>query len=276
MKYFILILFFFTQMAQAQNKRFIYQYTCIPDSTNTTDIIKDIMFLDVINNKSLFYSRFKFTEDSTSIAEAQKKNFYIPNAPILYRVEKTNGKIFLLTTDYGLGKISVEENRIINWKIDPAKQKIGEYNSQKATADFGGRKWIAWFTTDIPIQDGPYKFSGLPGLIVKMEDVTKSHIYELIGVKNLSKEIEYPDLNSGAKELTLTRKQFEEAFVKYRKDPAAATRQRYIEGKIIDHRDSVGNLRTGADVVRDVEKSSKERLKKDNNIIEIDLLKTIR
>lgn len=34
--------------------------------------------------------------------------------------------------------------------------------TQKATCDFAGRKWIAWFTTEIPIQDGPYKFYGLP------------------------------------------------------------------------------------------------------------------
>ena len=51
-----------------------------------------------------------------------------------------------------------------------------------------GRKWTAWFTTEIPIQDGPYKFRGLPGLIVKIEDETKSHCFALNGIKNLTPE----------------------------------------------------------------------------------------
>ncbi|RQO42505.1 GLPGLI family protein [Chryseobacterium sp. KBW03] len=274
MKYLVFLLLF-TQVVLGQNKRFIYQYTYIPDSTNTA-AVKDLMFLDTANNRSLFYSRMKFAEDSTSIAEAEKKNFYIPNAPILYRVEKMNGKTFFLTNDYGLGKIKVEDNRKITWKIESEKQKIGEYSAQKATTDFGGRKWTAWFTTDIPIQDGPYKFSGLPGLIVKIEDATKNHIYELIGIKNLPKEIPFPDLNSRAKELALTQQKFEESFIKYRKDPAAAIKQLYIEGKIPDQQDGSGRLRTGADVVREVEQQTKERLKKDNNIIEISLLKSVK
>jgi GLPGLI family protein len=274
MKYLVFLLLF-TQVVLGQNKRFIYQYTYIPDSTNTA-AVKDLMFLDTANNRSLFYSRMKFSEDSTSIAEAEKKNFYIPNAPILYRVEKMNGKTFFLTNDYGLGKIKVEDNRKITWKIESEKQKIGEYSAQKATTDFGGRKWTAWFTTDIPIQDGPYKFSGLPGLIVKIEDATKNHIYELIGIKNLPKEIPFPDLNSRAKELVLTQQKFEESFIKYRKDPAAAIKQLYIEGKIPDQQDGSGHLRTGADVVREVEQQTKERLKKDNNIIEISLLKSVK
>ncbi|HCR76824.1 MAG TPA: GLPGLI family protein, partial [Chryseobacterium sp.] len=31
----------------------------------------------------------------------------------------------------------------LNWNILPEKQKIGEYNTQKATTEFGGRKWTA-------------------------------------------------------------------------------------------------------------------------------------
>ncbi|WP_165835348.1 GLPGLI family protein [Chryseobacterium viscerum] len=275
MKYLVFFLLLFTQVVLGQNKRFMYQYTYIPDSTNT-ETIKDLMFLDTANNRSLFYSRMKFTEDSTSIAEAEKKNFYIPNATILYRVEKMNGKTFFLTNDYGLGKIKVEDNRKITWKIESEKQKIGEYSAQKATTDFGGRKWTAWFTTDIPIQDGPYKFSGLPGLIVKIEDATKNHIYELIGIKNLPKEIPFPNLNSRANELALTQQKFEESFIKYRKDPAAAIKQLYIEGKIPDQQDGSGRLRTGAEVVREVEQQTKERVKKDNNIIEISLLKSVK
>jgi GLPGLI family protein len=69
------------------------------------------------------------------------------------------------------------------WNIQPEKQKIGEYNTQKATTEFGGRKWTAWFSSDIPFQDGPYKFYGLPGLIVKIEDDEKNYSWMLSGNK---------------------------------------------------------------------------------------------
>ena len=46
----------------------------------------------------------------------------------------------------------------------------------KAVTEFAGRKWTAWFTEELPFQDGPYKFRGLPGLIVKLEDATQSHV----------------------------------------------------------------------------------------------------
>jgi GLPGLI family protein len=58
----------------------------------------------------------------------------------------------------------------MNWKIEDEVKKIGVYNCQKATLAIGGRKWTAWFTPDIPLNSGPYKFQGLPGLIVSVSD----------------------------------------------------------------------------------------------------------
>lgn len=58
----------------------------------------------------------------------------------------------------------------LEWKIEQKTDEILGYNVQKATVTYGGRKWIAWFTPEIPIQYGPYVFNGLPGLIVKLHD----------------------------------------------------------------------------------------------------------
>lgn len=274
MKNIFLVFFLFTQIMYGQNKRFIYQYKYVPDSTTRSNIAKELMFLDVINARSLFYSHRKNVEDSTSIAQAKKGQFYIPNADILYRIEKNYpDKVFFKTNDYGIGKIRVEDNRKIEWKIFPDKQKIGEYNTQKAMTNFGGRQWTAWFSPDITIQDGPYKFSGLPGLIVKIEDKTHSHEFELVGVKNIDSDLQYPELNAREKVIPLTQEKFRELFINYRKDPAASTKQLYIQGKIVDFKDTSGNFHSAADTVREVEKQTKERIKKDNNIIEIDLLK---
>lgn len=253
----------------------MYQYTFIPDSTNSTHILKELMYLDITENRSLFFSRNKLAEDSMAIAEAEKGNPYIPNADILYKIEKKNDHVFFLTSDYGLDKIRVNDDRKMNWKILQKRQNILGYEAQEALLNFAGRKWTAWFTTDIPVQDGPYKFHGLPGLILKIEDDTKSHVYELAGIKNIAGDIQYPDLNPETKDTNLTHSEFKEIFIRYRKDPAAGTRQLYMAGGIPDQTDTSGKFRTGAEIVRDIEQLSKERIKKDNNIIEIDLLKTV-
>lgn len=48
---------------------------------------------------------------------------------------------------------------------------------------FAGREWTAWFTSEISIPDGPYKFYGLPGLILKISDKTNTHSFEMISVQ---------------------------------------------------------------------------------------------
>jgi GLPGLI family protein len=65
--------------------------------------------------------------------------------------------------------------------------KIGDYQTQKAETKFGGRTWYAWFTQQVPLQDGPYKFSGLPGLIVKVQDAKGDYSFDLMQTKKLRK-----------------------------------------------------------------------------------------
>lgn len=60
----------------------------------------------------------------------------------------------------------------IKWKIFSEKKKIGNFNCQKATSSFRGRVYIAWFALDIPINSGPWKLRGLPGLILEAHDST--------------------------------------------------------------------------------------------------------
>ena len=44
-------------------------------------------------------------------------------------------------------------------------------------------------------------------------------------------------------------------------------------GRIPDQRDSTGKMRTAAEVLREINQQAMERLAKENNLIEIDLLK---
>jgi GLPGLI family protein len=75
-----------------------------------------------------------------------------------------------------------------NWQIKKGSyRKIKNFDCQLATLSYGGREWNAWFTLEIPISDGPFKFSGLPGLIVKIYDDTKHYDFEVYNYKLKSK-----------------------------------------------------------------------------------------
>ena len=62
------------------------------------------------------------------------------------------------------------------------------YECNKAEISFGGRNWEAWYTGDIPIQDGPYKFSNLPGLILEIYSLDKEYnftVKEMQKIENI-------------------------------------------------------------------------------------------
>lgn len=66
-----------------------------------------------------------------------------------------------------------EKTPSIKWEITDEMKKIGSYTCQKATTKFRGRDYIAWFTNEIPIQSGPWKLQGLPGLILIAYDTNR-------------------------------------------------------------------------------------------------------
>ena len=49
---------------------------------------------------------------------------------------------------------------------------------------FRGREWTVFYTEDIPLMDGPWKFHGLPGLIMKASDENGHYTFECIGIKS--------------------------------------------------------------------------------------------
>ena len=286
-KLFFLAIFIFT-LGNAQNQRFSYIYQFVPDSTNQADIKSEMMLLEVLPKFSKFYSETVFKSDSTFLKMLEKEvaatgsmNVKSDMRKGLFRhtiiKESPDFKTFLMTR-IGQSKLKVMDERNPNWKILPEKQKIGDFETQKAETEMYGRKWIAWFTTAIPIQDGPYKFHGLPGLIVKIEDQNKSHSFALNGIKNLTpEEVKNIDPTKNfvfdeGNYLIMDRPAYKKFFLENRNDPNKSVRttmgqmqmaQINIDGKMMDVNEFLRNR----------EKQQKEKNAKDNNILELDLLK---
>lgn len=95
----------------------------------------------------------------------------------------------------------------LDWDLShPDTLKIGTYMCNKATTSFRGRNYIAWYTNDIPITFGPWKFHGLPGLILDMYDQT--HKYEWIVTKITKKTINEKTLNQDKHDVNIGLKAF--------------------------------------------------------------------
>lgn len=71
-----------------------------------------------------------------------------------------------------------EEPNFPNWTLINETKTIGNLPVQKATVNFRGRNYIAWYTTSIPIPFGPWKTRNLPGLILELQETTNAFSIE--------------------------------------------------------------------------------------------------
>ena len=74
------------------------------------------------------------------------------------------------------------------WEIHDSTKTILDYPCQTAECDFRGRQWTAWFSTNVPVSDGPWKFRGLPGLIMEVYDKGSKYHFTIIGLKKVENE----------------------------------------------------------------------------------------
>ena len=285
-KYLLLFLVAFN-FYNAQNQRFIYEYQFVKDTLNKEEITKELMVLDIDKEGSNFYSREVYLSDSAMTAYFEKQiqstgSMNVDPKIMAQRKGSVRYKIFKKYPEFkvksrvqlGMDSYNVSDNRKLNWNILPEKQKIGEFNSQKATTEFAGRKWVAWFSTELPFQDGPYKFHGLPGLIVKLEDAAKTHQFELKGITKFTAPIEkVSEFTTEKKEIEIDHKQYKKMFLEERNDPAKVIKQALANSGVLEFRDSNGNKISPPEMIKNREQNAKARNAKDNNIIELDLLK---
>lgn len=86
---------------------------------------------------------------------------------------------------YGEKKYHIITEKLPNlkWEILNDTLSILGFKTQKAKLNFRGRTYFAWFSNEIKISDGPYKFHGLPGLILKVESTDGKFTFEAYSLK---------------------------------------------------------------------------------------------
>jgi GLPGLI family protein len=113
---------------------------------------------------------------------------------------------------------------VINWTLQNDKKTIGKYTCQKATGSYGGRTYEAWFCPDIPFQDGPWKLSGLPGLILEAKDTKNEVVFTFKELNsNTDAEETTKSFLSNPFSIKTTLKNYMRAKVAFETDPETIT-----------------------------------------------------
>jgi GLPGLI family protein len=248
---------------------------------------KVITILDITDkNRSIYQDYTVISQDSIMKIEieAMQKAGTMKDLSKTIKTPKISARIYKsypgmkvqyvdkIANGFTPSNIGYSEDLKFNWNILNDKQKIGEYNTQKATTEFGGRKWTAWFSTELPFQDGPYKFFGLPGLIVKIEDDQKNYSWVLQGNKKVKDYTEYSYIENlmqakGGKVNELPREKFEKTFNDFKKDPFASIRPMMTQEML--SKTVPGMDGTVGDMVKKQEKQYKDFYNANDNPIEI-------
>ena len=182
-----------------------YEYICKEDtlSDKTSD---DLLILQIGENISKCYSYYSNQVDSIRAlpnwSEIMKKHL-----DYAFSKEKINPNDYphkrmkaYVYKNYPQGKMSVtdglslqdyvyeDELNAQQWEMHDSTKTILDYPCQMAECDFRGRQWTAWFSTNVPVSDGPWKFGGLPGLIMEVYDKGSKYHFTIIGLKKVENE----------------------------------------------------------------------------------------
>lgn len=82
--------------------------------------------------------------------------------------KKLNSDFLIQDRSFGMKKLIKDENYKIKWEITGLTKNILNYECQEAVGTFRGREYRAYFLKDISISSGPFKFDGLPGIILEV------------------------------------------------------------------------------------------------------------
>lgn len=199
----ILVLLFFCQItwSQANDYKITYQKFHGNLKTNAVLYVKENQ-PTVMQTIMASTVQVKAEKDTTYVNEsnvAQK----VEIIPINYskfpdeylKVNHLNNKIEILKVVLKKKYVITDELNY-SWQITNETKKIKNYTCYKATTTFRGNNFVVWFTPEIPINAGPWKWYGLPGLIVEATDADKNEVYLLEKVEKLTEEIPFPSSNS--------------------------------------------------------------------------------
>lgn len=169
-----------------------YEMSAIHNKAKPNDKSRDVQILQIGRKISKTFSKPLYDNDSVCTALLKKGVTAIPIYQDLVSPED-------IYKNYPVGKITVSYRTFMGgpvlkyeegmpafkWQMMPERKTVLNYQCQKAVTTYRGRDYTAWFTTAIPIPEGPWKFGGLPGLIMQITDSKNEYEYMCIGIQKI-------------------------------------------------------------------------------------------
>lgn len=247
--------------AKLPQLRVVYEYEYTKDSINSIKE-KDLLYSEISEQGSLCFSYYTYYTDSLRSTPNGKKIWRELFTAALSKDGKSTTAFphrrstFIISKKFLSDTISIKDvidNEIyeyktpkndFNWIICDSTKTINGYNSYKATCHYHGRDWIAWFTPDIPINDGPWTLCGLPGLILEANDTNNLYSFRFVEL-NTNNNIIHDWMGSGKKTERLDFLKKKNKYLKrintisnleIETKPSPRNDTRYLEGLEIDYK----------------------------------------
>src|SRR6218665_3034582 len=258
-----------------------YDFVHISDTSNRDQFFKEEMLLIV----GPHYSKYVNNANRAAV----KKAMQAPPSETVTRVVSgapmavvnaygiTNTELFQdpahnkigITASLGRNNYLMEYDLPkINWEISRDTRNIDAYTCQRATGQYAGRTYTAWFAPELSFSTGPWKLSGLPGMILEAEDEKKEVQFLFKAISKDSTE------HTGTEKQRLT-KVTDAAFTKaeeaYRQDPVGTMQAQLSTTAPITlaYRSNSGKFATGEEAAKLIEENRKKKETSFNNPVEL-------
>ena len=148
---------------------------------------KDLMRLDIGEHSSQYISIIGefLTKNKSDIMAKRIKDPYAGYTTLRDEVFKNTPNEGYLRFVHMPGWVSCREKieGLFDWQLLDGDSIVCGYPCHKATTIFRGRIWTVWYTLDLPYSDGPWKFCGLPGLVLYAYDSEDKFRFNCIGIE---------------------------------------------------------------------------------------------
>lgn len=195
-QYFCLFLCFaaaFSVSAQDKVLKVIYQNYSVENKPfgklKTTVYISNSMSVSLLQLDYYYELGKQMLKTETENAENIQKTSVIvrPEDTIKRYIYKDfkNERLYFETnrsTIYPLFKTFSDSLHNMQWSLNGKEKKVDSFLCKQATCFFRGRTYTAWYTPEIPVNNGPWKFGGLPGLILEIADSAKVVYWKVVSV----------------------------------------------------------------------------------------------
>lgn len=164
----IIIVLFFTNLFYCQEKYFIKIEFL--ETFNSNGLTASFNYEFFSNEKSSLYLGVENTDNFLIVGE-QTIDFFSQK----YYCNKNEMNNILVRNSVANNETIYIDDALINWVKTEEIKSIGSFICKKASCFFRGVEYVAWYTEQINVPFGPWKFRGLNGMILEVYDVEKNY-----------------------------------------------------------------------------------------------------